>query len=166
MTYNYRLATIEDLPAIVEIYNSTVAGRQVTADTEAVSIASRLDWFAAHTPERRPLWVVPDEQGGLLGWLSYSDFYGRPAYNGTAELSIYLHESARGRGLGRFLLQQAIAYAPHIQVHTLLGFIFGHNQPSLNLFYQAGFEKWAELPRVAKLDNDERDLLILGKRLS
>lgn len=166
MTYNYRLATIEDLPAIVEIYNSTVAGRQVTADTEAVSVASRLDWFAAHTPERRPLWVVPDEQGGLLGWLSYSDFYGRPAYNGTAELSIYLHESARGRGLGRFLLQQAIAYAPHIQVHTLLGFIFGHNQPSLNLFYQAGFEKWAELPRVAKLDNDERDLLILGKRLS
>lgn len=166
MTYNYRLATIEDLPAIVEIYNSTVAGRQVTADTEAVSVASRLDWFAAHTSERRPLWVVPDEQGGLLGWLSYSDFYGRPAYNGTAELSIYLHESARGRGLGRFLLQQAIAYAPHIQVHTLLGFIFGHNQPSLNLFYQAGFEKWAELPRVAKLDNDERDLLILGKRLS
>lgn len=166
MTYNYRLATIEDLPAIVEIYNSTVAGRQVTADTEAVSVASRLDWFAAHTPERRPLWVVPDEQGGLLGWLSYSDFYGRPAYNGTAELSIYLHESARGRGLGRFLLQQAIAYAPHIQVHTLLGFIFGHNQPSLNLFYQAGFEKWAELPRVAKMDNDERDLLILGKRLS
>ncbi len=166
MTYTYRLAQAADLPAIVEIYNSTVAGRMVTADTEPISVESRLDWFAAHTPERRPLWVVPDPAGGLLGWLSYSDFYGRPAYNGTAELSIYLHQAARGRGLGRYLLQQALAYAPQIQVHTLLGFIFGHNQPSLNLFYQAGFEKWAELPRVARLDQDECDLLILGKRIA
>lgn len=162
---SYRLAVADDLPAIVAIYNSTIAGRQVTADTEEISVNSRLEWFAAHTPERRPLWVVPDNSGGLAGWLSYSDFYGRPAYNGTAELSIYLHESARGRGLGRFLLQEAIAHAPQIQVHTLLGFIFGHNQASLRLFYQAGFEKWAELPRVASLDQTERDLLILGKRV-
>ncbi len=163
--FSYRLARAEDLPAIVDIYNSTIAGRQVTADTEAISVASRAAWFAAHTPERRPLWVVPDEAGGIAGWLSYSDFYGRPAYNGTAELSIYLHESARGRGLGRYLLQQALAFAPQIQVHTLLGFIFGHNEASLRLFYQAGFEKWADLPRVAKLDETERDLLILGKRV-
>ena len=98
--------------------------------------------------------------------MSYSNFYGRPAYSGTAELSIYLHEAARGKGLGRYLLEQAIAFAPHIDVHTLLGFIFGHNAPSLALFAAYDFARWAELPNVALLDGVERDLIIVGKRVA
>ncbi|WP_025917579.1 GNAT family N-acetyltransferase [Herminiimonas sp. CN] len=164
MPHTHRTACSEDLPAIVAIYNSTVASRMVTADTEPVSVASRQAWFAQHTPDKRPLWVV-ESGDGILGWLSYSDFYGRPAYAGTAELSIYLHQDARGKGLGRYLLAQAIDFAPRIGVHTLLGFIFGHNQPSLGLFDRFGFERWALLPRVATLDGVERDLLILGKRV-
>jgi L-amino acid N-acyltransferase YncA len=167
MEFRHRIAHLDDLPAIVAIYNSTVASRQVTADTEPVDVASRTAWFASHLPERRPLWVVdgrfPD---GIAGWLSFSDFYGRPAYASTAELSIYLHQDARGCGLGRYLLTQAIAFAPHVGVHTLLGFIFGHNQPSLALFDRFGFERWANMPRVATLDGVERDLLILGKRIT
>lgn len=171
-TYHHRLATFDDLPAIVAIYNSTVASREVTADTEPVSVASRHAWFAEHDPLKRPLWVV--ESGGqdgvaagqVLGWLSYSNFYGRPAYAGTAELSIYLHEAARGKGLGRYLLTQAIDFAPRIGVHTLLGFIFGHNVPSLKLFDAFGFERWATMPRVATLDGVERDLIIVGKRVA
>ncbi|KRB78300.1 GNAT family N-acetyltransferase [Noviherbaspirillum sp. Root189] len=163
--YQHRLARFDDLPAIVDIYNSTVASREVTADTEPVSVESRHAWFAEHTPERRPLWVV-EQEGKILGWLSYSNFYGRPAYSGTAELSIYIHEDMRGKGLGRYLLQQAIDFAPQIKVHTLLGFIFGHNQPSLKLFDAFGFERWANMPRVATLDGIERDLIILGKRVA
>jgi len=101
----------------------------------------------------------------MAGWVSYSDFYGRPAYGATAEVSIYLHESRRGHGLGRFLLEQAIAHAPKVGVTTLLGFIFGHNAPSLALFDRYGFTRWGELPRVAVLDGIERDLVILGRRL-
>jgi L-amino acid N-acyltransferase YncA len=170
MVYSHRLAHIADLPAIVAIYNSTVASREVTADTEPVSIESRQHWFDEHVPEHRPLWVVDgtDEKGDstIIGWLSYSNFYGRPAYSGTAELSIYLHTSARGKGLGRYLLEQAILFAPQIKVHTLLGFIFGHNQPSLALFATFGFTRWAELPKVALLDSTERDLIIVGKRVA
>jgi phosphinothricin acetyltransferase len=165
MSYSHRLATLDDLPAIVAIYNSTVASREVTADTEPVTVESRQRWFAEHTPESRPLWVV-EEGGMVIGWLSYSNFYGRPAYAGTAELSIYIHEKARGKGLGRYLLTQAIEFAPKIKVHTLLGFIFGHNAPSLKLFEAFGFERWAHLPRVATLDGVERDLDILGKRVA
>lgn len=160
-----RLATPADLPGIVEIYNSTVPSRMVTADTEPVSVASRQAWFDAHQPERRPLWVCEDAEGRMAGWLSYSDFYGRPAYGATAELSIYLHADRRGQGLGRYLLEQAIAHAPKVGVTTLLGFIFGHNTPSLALFERHGFARWGDLPRVAVLDGVERDLVIVGRRL-
>ena len=166
--YQHRLATQDDLPVIVAIYNSTVASREVTADTEPVSVASRMGWFAEHNPERRPLWVIvdADRPDGVLGWMSYSNFYGRPAYAGTAELSIYIDEGWRGKGIGAYCLREAIAFAPAIGVHTLLGFIFGHNAPSLGLFAKFGFASWAHLPRVATLDGVERDLIILGKRVA
>ena len=162
--YSHRHATPADLEAIVAIYNSTVASRMVTADTEPVTLASRQHWFDEHGPERRPLWVT-EQAGQIAGWLSYSNFYGRPAYSGTAELSIYLHQDFRGKGLGRYLLAEAIDHAPKIAVHTLLGFIFGHNAPSLQLFERFGFVRWADMPGVATLDGIERDLIILGKRV-
>jgi L-amino acid N-acyltransferase YncA len=161
--YTHRDARQSDLPAIVDIYNSTIASREVTADTEPVTVASRQAWFDEHTPQRRPLWVV-EREGRVIGWLSYSDFYGRPAYAATAELSLYVHPCARGQGLGRYLLTQAIARAGDFGVHTLLGFVFGHNVASLALFEAFGFARWAHLPAVATLDGVERDLVILGKR--
>ena len=169
--FRHRIATLDDLTAIVAIYNSTIASREVTADTEPVSVESRLGWFHDHTPERRPLWVIEaaednSAQPAMLGWMSYSNFYGRPAYSGTAEVSIYIAEESRGKGVGRYCLEQAIAYAPQIKVHTLLGFIFGHNAPSLGLFGKYGFSTWANLPKVANLDGVERDLIILGKRVA
>lgn len=164
MNWAYRLATIADLPAVVAIYNSTVASRMVTADTEPVSVESRQAWFDAHQRPDRPLWVV-EHAGEIVGWLSFSSFYGRPAYQGTAEVSIYLAESVRGQGLGRFLLCAAIDFAPGIGLHSLLGFVFGHNTPSIRLFEKMGFSTWGHLPRVAVLDEIERDLVILGLRL-
>jgi phosphinothricin acetyltransferase len=163
MSLNYRDATPDDLPAIVAIYNSTIASRGVTADLEPVPVESRRDWFDAHGA-RRPLWVV-EEGGKVIAWLSFSDFYGRPAYSRTVEVSIYLDERARGKGLGKLLLQAALDKAPALEVDTVLGFIFGHNEQSLRLFASFGFETWGTLPRVAVLDGVERDLVILGRRL-
>jgi L-amino acid N-acyltransferase YncA len=171
MSFRHRIATLDDLPTIVAIYNSTIASREVTADTEPVSVESRLHWFHDHPPERRPLWVVEraDDTSArpeILGWISYSNFYGRPAYSGTAEVSIYIAEAWRGKGIGKYALTEAIAFAPQISVHTVLGFIFGHNGASLSLFRKFGFEEWAHFPRVANLDGVERDLIILGKRVA
>src|SRR4051812_1165286 len=127
----YRNATIEDLPLIVDIYNSTVASRMVTADTEPVSAASRMRWFNEHAPDRRPLWIVENEQHDVVGWASFQSFYGRPAYNATVEISIYLSERHRGLGYGKQVLQHCVRVAPDYGVKTLLGFIFAHNEPSL-----------------------------------
>jgi phosphinothricin acetyltransferase len=162
----YRDATLTDLGAIVDIYNSTIASRMVTADTEPVSIESRVGWFNEHTPSRRPLWVVEDSNQKIIGWVSFQSFYGRPAYNATAEISIYLDEPHRGKGLGGQILQYSMSEAPQFEIHTLLGFIFAHNEPSLKLFRRFGFEDWATLPDIAVLDGIERSLKILGKRIA
>ncbi|MFD2333311.1 GNAT family N-acetyltransferase [Cohnella sp. GCM10020058] len=158
------IARFEDLPDIVSIYNSTVAGRQVTADLEPVSVESRIGWFEAHLPDRHPLWVLRRD-GHVAGWLSFSAYHSRAAYDATAELSIYLAESARGLGLGGVLIRHAIAAAPPLGIKTLVGLVFGHNEPSLRLLGKHGFERWGRLPRVAELDGIERDLVIVGLRL-
>ena len=165
MSWIHRQAAREDLPSMVEIYNATIPSRLVTADLEPVSVESRIEWFGNHKPDFRPLWVA-ERDGQLAGWLSFSTFYGRPAYNKTAELSIYVGESFRHCGLGSYFLAQAIAHAPAIAVDRLLGFVYAHNQPSLKLFEKFGFERWGELPGVTLLDGVERDVIILGRRVA
>jgi L-amino acid N-acyltransferase YncA len=155
-----------DWERIVAIYNSTVPSRLVTADTEPVTVESRARWFQEHTPEHRPLWVLESMDKSILGWVSFQSFYGRPAYNATVEISIYLDPSARGRGLGKSILDFSIEHARAFGVKTILGFIFSHNEPSLRLFRSAGFEEWANLPNVAVLDGVERGVKILGKRIA
>lgn len=162
----FRDAHIEDLPAIVSIYNSTIEGRMVTADTEPVQVSDKEAWFWQHDPENRPLWVVEDEHSNMIGWISFQDFYGRPAYQGTAEISIYLADAFRGKGLGKELLQYSIGQCTSLGIHTLLGFIFAHNEPSLKLFMNMGFEEWANLLDIAVLDGQSRSLKILGKKIS
>jgi L-amino acid N-acyltransferase YncA len=162
--FTLRDATEADLPAIVEIYNATIPGRMVTADTVPVTVESRRPWFRNHNSRTRPLWVV-SEGDRICAWLSFNSFYGRPAYNPTAEVSIYVAESHRRRGIGRGLLERAIAGAPACDVRSLLGFIWAHNEPSLRLFETFGFERWGHLPRVAELDGIERDLVIVGRRV-
>lgn len=165
MNIEFQYATQQDLPKIVSTYNSTVPTRLVTADLEPVSVESKQAWFDAHTPNHRPLWIILVD-GIYSGWMSFSSFYGRPAYDGTVEVSIYLEESARGNGLGRRCLQKAIDSCKALNVKTLLGFIFDHNEHSLKLFYNMGFEKWAHLPKIADMIDVERGLIIVGKRIN
>ncbi|RKO69005.1 N-acetyltransferase family protein [Sphingobacterium puteale] len=162
----FRDARQADLPLIVAIYNTTIASRMVTADTSPVSVESRQKWFDEHSPSKRPLWLVEDENSNILGWVSFQSFYGRPAYDATVEISIYLDEQQRGRGLGKQILQYCIKQAPALGIHTLLGFIFAHNVPSITLFEKMGFQEWANLPNIATLDHVERSLKIMGKRVS
>jgi L-amino acid N-acyltransferase YncA len=160
-----RHATEADLPAIVAIYNASIPGRLATADTAAVTVDDRRPWFAAFDPSSRPIWVA--ESGGqMAGWLGLRSFYGRPAYHRSVEAAVYVAPEFHRRGIARALLGHAFDAAPGLGIATLLAFVFGHNDASLALFRQSGFSDWGRLPRVAELDGIERDLLILGKRLT
>lgn len=159
-----RDAAESDLPAIVEIYNATIPSRMVTAELQPVSVADRLPWFREHTPDEHPIWIW-EADARVAGWLSFSRFITRCAYRGTAEVSVYVQEDFRRRGIAAHLLAAALARGPALGFSAFLALIFAHNEPSLRLFARFDFEKWGHLPRVAQLDGIERDLVILGRHL-
>jgi phosphinothricin acetyltransferase len=159
-----RDALEDDLPAIVEIYNAAIRGRISTAQLEPVSVEERLPWFHEHSPKSHPLWVAEIDRQ-IAGWLSFHSFITRCAYRGTAEISVYGSENFRRLGVGRVLIENALTQAPRLEISALVGCIFGHNEPSLRLFERLGFERWGFLPRVARVDDIERDLVIVGRHI-
>ena len=160
-----RDAVESDLPAIVAIYNAAIATRIATAQIEPVSIEEGRNWLSEHSPDNHPLWVA-ELDGRVAGYLGFKPFLPRCAYRGTAEISVYVDEKFRRRGVGRRLLQEAIARAPSLEIFAMTGLIFGHNEPSLKLFERLGFQRWGWLPRIARLDGIERDLIIMGRHIA
>ena len=159
-----RDAVEADLPAIVDIYNDAIATRMSTAQLEPVTVESRRQWLADHSPNRHPFWVLEIDRQ-VAGWLTLKSFLPRCAYRGTAEVSVYVDQQFRRRGIARKLLEEAIARASALKITALVGLIFAHNEPSVRLFEQLGFARWGLLPRIARLDEVERDLTIMGRHV-
>ncbi len=157
-----REALESDLPAIIDIYNATVPTRMVTAELEPTTVEARLPWFREHSPDQHPFWVA-ESDGCVIGWLDFKKFLPRCAYCGTAEISVYVDERFRRRGVARRLLEEAIARSPSLGINAIVGLIFGHNQPSLKLFERLGFQRWGLLPSIARLEGVERDLIVVGQ---
>jgi L-amino acid N-acyltransferase YncA len=111
------------------------------------------------------LWIVENELKQTIGWVSFQSFYGRPAYAATAEISIYLDPSQRGKGLGKEILTTSIQKAKAFGTKVLMAYIFTHNEPSIKLFHHFGFEDWGLLPNIAEMDGIERSVTIVGKRI-
>ncbi len=159
-----RDALESDLPIIIDIYNATVPTRMVTAELEPTTVEARLPWFREHSPDRHPFWVAEND-GHVIGWLDFKRFIPRCAYRGTAEISVYVDQKFRRQGVAHRLLEEAIARAPSLGINAMVGLIFAHNEPSLKLFERLGFERWGLLPRIARLDGNERDLVIMGRHM-
>ena len=157
-----RRAQPSDLAAVVGIYNASIPGRMATADLEPVSIDARRPWFEAHN-DAWPLWV-DDNNGTLRGWIGLQPFRLRRAYDGTAELSVYVAPVAQRRGVARALLAHALDEAPRTGKTALMGLVLGHNRPSLDLFEGFGFVRWGVLPSITHIDGTDRDVVIVGLR--
>lgn len=168
--FMHRNAVASDLPRIVEIYNHAVATRKCSCDLEPTTVQARRPSFETHTPEHRPLWVAEDSSKPGLGAIGYLGFFHfmneRPGYFITADLAIYLHPDYQRCGLGSYLLDQAVQRAPALGIETLSATIFASNEASIRLFEKFGFERWGLMPRVARLEGVEKDLLLVGRRLA
>ena len=168
MLINIRNAVEADLEAIVWAYNSSIASRNSTCDTSHISVASRQSWLRAAS-ESRPIWVVEyqvDLLKAVVGYLSFSNFMNdRPGYSISTDIGLYIHSDYHGKGLGKALLRKALTFCPMVGIETIVTTIFDSNEASKKLFLSLGFEKWGHMPKVARLDGIEKDLIMVGLRI-
>lgn len=165
MDCQIREATETDLPAIVEIYNQSIPGGWSTADTKPITVADRVEWFKQFDPIRRPIWVA-EVAGRVIATVYLSSFYGgRPAYNATAEVSLYIATDYQRKGLGRKLKEFVIEQCPRLGITTLLSMHFDHNQATRRINESLGFQQMGHLTEIAVVQGQKRGLVISALRI-
>jgi len=160
-----RLARQEDLHQINEIYNQAVRQLFCTAHLEPVSLSDRELWFASHNPDRFPVFVAQKEDF-LAGWISLGPYReSRQALAHVAEVSYYVDEGERGKGVGSILLDHALKVAPQYGFSVLVAILLNKNPASIGLLHKFGFEAWGVLPGIARIGAEEADHLYYGLKL-
>ncbi len=133
-----RLAMPDDLPAITEIYNEAILTTDATFDTETKTIESQKEWFDGHD-SRNPI-LVSESDNKVVGWASLSKWSDRCAYADTAELSVYVKDGFRGKGIGRKLIGEILGKGEEGGLHTVISRIVAGNHESIHLHEEFGFE--------------------------
>jgi L-amino acid N-acyltransferase YncA len=165
MDFQIRLAAVEDLPVITEIYNQAIAMKSATADISPVSEDSRRTWLAEHSADKYPVFIA-EYQGTVMGYSSLSPYRpGRMALRYTAELSYYIHEDFRGLGAGSRLIAYAIEQCPRLEIKTLFAILLDINSDSVHILEKFDFQKWGHMPKVADLGGTEYGHLYYGRRV-
>lgn len=165
MDIQIRDATEADLPAIVDIYNQSIPAGWSTADTKPIAVADRVEWFRKFDPAKRPLWVA-ETDGQVVAWAGLTSFYaGRPAYDATAEVSMYIATAYHRRGIGRQLKQWVIEQCPRLGVTTLLSMHFDHNEATRRINESLGFQQVGHLTEIAVVQGHKRGLVISALRI-
>ena len=160
-----RLASPADLPAINEIYNQAVKQRFCTAHLEPVDMEKRKHWFAAHDSAHFPVFVAVDQEQ-VVGWVSLGPYREeRQALAHVAEVSYYVEDKERGKGIGNHLLDHAVRVAPAYEFSVLIAILLNRNPASIGLLKKYGFEKWGRMPGIARIEGHQADHLYYGLKL-
>jgi L-amino acid N-acyltransferase YncA len=147
-----------DWSEVSRIYAEGIATRNATFETE---VPRWDDWNAAHLASHRLVAVV---EGEVVGWIALAPVSKRACYRGVAEVSAYVAEEARGRGIGAALLERLIESAEASGIWTLETGVFPENAPSLALLKRFGFRKVGVRERVAQQNGVWRDVVLMERR--
>ena len=149
----------DDYPDVAAVFAEGIATGRATFETD---VPSWEEWDAAHLPEHR---FVAELDGEVAGWAAVVPYSRRSVYRGVGEESVYVAERARGRGVGRALLEAVIASAREGGLWTLQAGIFPDNVASLELHRRLGFREVGVRERIGQLEGVWRDVVLLELRL-
>ncbi len=148
----------DDWPAAAAVYEEGIRTGNATFETAAPLWSA---WDAGHLAEPR---LVAELDGVLAGWAALMPYSSRSCYAGVADVSVYVAEAARGRGVGRALLDELVERADRLGFWTLQAGIFPENAASLRLHEGCGFRRVGVRERIGRLDGVWRDVVLLERR--
>ena len=141
-----RPAATGDLPAITGIYNDAILNTVATFDLETKNIDEMHLWLERHAGAYPAVVCVAD--GKVVGYASLNEYSPKKAYEATAEVSVYIDSSSRGKGYGRTLLGAIIEAGTRKGIHAMIARITEGNDISVHLFEQYGFAHVGTLREV------------------
>ena len=153
-----RELTVADSQRILDIYRMGLNTRNATFET---TVPTWKDWDVTHLPHSRFVYI---ENNMVLGWCALSPVSKRQAYAGVAEISVYVDTYELGKGIGSNLMEALITSSEKHGIWTLYSSVFPENKATLKLHHNFGFRIIGTREKIAKLDNQWRDTVILERR--
>jgi phosphinothricin acetyltransferase len=164
MTVIVRDATVEDLPAIVEIYDEMVSMPSVLWRDDPTDLADRAHWMRSRLELGYPV-LVADEGGDVLGYGSFGDFRSFPGYRPTVEHSIHVRAAATGSGIGQAIIDELIERARALDKSVMVAGVDAANDGSLRFHARNGFREVGRMPGVGRKFGRSVDLVLMQKEL-
>ncbi|OBR64023.1 GCN5 family acetyltransferase [Paenibacillus oryzae] len=161
--YIVRSALSSDLEAILKIYNQGIEDRIATLETETKNMDYMRSWIEDHQDRYQVL--VAENEGRLVGWASLNRYSQRRAYDGVADLSIYILREYRGKGVGGHLLSALEQAAKENQFYKIILFTFPNNIAGQKLYRRHGYREVGIFEKQGVLDGNMVDVMIMEKML-
>ncbi|WML38169.1 arsinothricin resistance N-acetyltransferase ArsN1 [Neobacillus sp. OS1-2] len=158
-----RKASESDTMAILEIYNQGIEDRIATLEEETKDYSYMKEWFERH--QGRYNILVAEQDGIIAGWASLNPYSNRCAYDGVADLSIYISRNHRGKGLGKQLLAEIESLASANGFHKIVLFTFPFNRLGQGLYRKMGYREVGVFRNQGKLDGEFVDVMAMEKLL-
>lgn len=158
-----RLATINDIKDVLSIYNEGIEDRIATLETETKDLNYMIDWFNKHLDRYKT--IVAELYGEIIGWASLNQYNSRKAYDGVADLSVYIKKAYRGKGIGGKLLSAIEIHASENGFHKIVLSTFPFNELGQGLYKKKGYREVGVFKNQGKLDGEFVDVMVMEKLL-
>ena len=160
---NIRLAKRSDAAALLAIYAPYLENTAITFEYEVPTIedfANRIEKTLGKYP-----YLVAEEDGLILGYAYTSTYYARAAYDWAVELSIYVSQDARGKGVGSKLYDELEGLLDQMGYMHFLACISLPNEDSLAFHAKRGYQQVAHFPKIGYKFERWHDIVWLQKSL-
>ena len=143
-----RPITQDDIVSCLDIYNYEVVNGVATLDLEPRTLEEWREWYNAHRDEHHPI-IVGTIDDVVVGYASLSPYRLKDAFKSTVELSIYIHQDYRGKGVASKLMAHILEHAKENDtLHTVVSVITAGNEESTKLHNRFGFTYCGLTPEV------------------
>jgi L-amino acid N-acyltransferase YncA len=147
-----------DFDSVRDIYQQGIDAGNATFETQAK------EWDEWNNAMLQVCRLVAVENDRVVGWAALSPVSSRCVYAGVAEVSVYVADEARGKGVGQALLSKLIAESEKEGFWTLQAGIFPENKRSISLHRKNGFRILGVRERLGKMGEEWRDVVLLERR--